>query len=279
MGSRRFAKTLSTAIQSNGDTQLKQERDCSHQWILRFNTTRNTSATYPWSRSDVGRGSRFGSCNFDLLPWRKRASKVDINTLSDFRPISANLSLARPSSKSLHRLEELELRKNLRQLRREYYLRRHSNQLRNQRYYQRKRLLLHYHQPSSAVAAYFKRFVRIQLMFSVELRRHKRMPYYRRRVSSTLPSRTFERRMFSHFGSLNGDPGMTMAYASNIDETEKYIHNHAAYFSTRMRSYSCQGLPTRKIPDFSQGRHRTPSPVLCGECLKESSMIAKTLRR
>lgn len=277
MGSRKGVKTLSANTEPYGNTQLKKE-ESSHQWILRFNSARNTCATYPWSRSDAGRGNRFGSCNFDLLPWRKRSSKVDINTLSDFRPLSSNFTLARANLKSLHRLQELELRKNLRQLRKEYFSRQYSNQRNNLHYYRRKRLYFQYHRPSSVAATYLKRFLRIQLIFSVQLRYHKKMPYYRKRMSSTLPSRTFERRMISRFDNLNEDSGMTLTYVENMDETEKYIHNHAGYFSTRMRSLSCQGLTSREIPDFNQKNITITSPILCGECLKES-LLTKTLRR
>ena len=113
----------------------------SSDWILCYNDTKENF--HPWSTT----GSAYSNCEkrfgqFDLVPWRRYRSALDLQTLNDYSASPVNIS-----AKSLTRLEKLERKQNRRQLKK-------AN--------------------AKASQARLRRFVRVRLIFSIELR-HKRM--------------------------------------------------------------------------------------------------------
>lgn len=129
----------------------------SSDWILCYNDTKENF--HPWSGLGENCEKRFGQ--FDLVPWRKYRSNLDLQALTDYSHASSALQI---SSKSLTRLEKLELKQNRRQLKRANL---------------------------KASQARLRRFVRVRLIFSVELR-HKRMELLKQ---TALRPRVFEQKV------------------------------------------------------------------------------------
>lgn len=147
--------------------------------------------------------NKFGQ--FDLVPWRRQRSAHDLATVTDTQQSSPF------NAKSLNRLEKLELRKNRRHLKT-----------------QNKCL---------------RRFVRVRLIFSIELR-HKRLEILRQ---CQLPPRVFEQK-FSVSEVENAE------YERILLDANASVDDHLGYFSKRCGSSDMQLKP--KLCNLEQRQYQ-----------------------
>lgn len=164
----------------------------SSDWILRQgNSSVSQINFHPWSEL----GERKFS-HFDLVPWRRTRSALDLSSAVDYSPSpSASPSASAAAEKSLRELQKLELRHNRRRLQRS---------------------------ARSSTQQGLRRLVRVRLIFSIELR-HKRMELLRQ---SALPMRVFEQRF-----ALSENE--SAAYERILMDASAGVEQHVGYFSRR----------------------------------------------
>ncbi|XP_075155567.1 uncharacterized protein LOC142228932 [Haematobia irritans] len=182
------SETVDSSIyETIGHASVKRSHSTSSKsdWILCYNDTKENF--YPWS----GQGEcdkRFGQ--FDLVPWRKHRSTLDLSTLTDYS--SSPLTV---SAKSLNRLEKLELKQNRRQLKKA---------------------------STEASRSKQKRFVRVRLIFSIELR-HKRMELLKQ---TAITPRVFEQKVILSDGDV-------AEYERILFNANSSVEDHLGYFTRR----------------------------------------------
>lgn len=162
-------------------------------WILCFNETKENF--YPWSGGQGDCEKRFGQ--FDLVPWRKHRSALDLNNLTDYSASPLNIS-----AKSLNRLDKLERKQN----------RRHLKKVNSQ-----------------ASRSNRKRFVRVRLIFSIELR-HKRMELLKQ---AAITPRVFEQKV-----TLND---------CDVAEYERILYNASSSVEDHLGYFTRRGLSANKL--------------------------------
>ncbi|KAI9581966.1 hypothetical protein GQX74_011461 [Glossina fuscipes] len=166
-------------------------------WILRYSECKENF--HPWSQGSFKK--RFAQ--FDLVPWRKCRSKLDLTTQIDFNKSSMEIP-----NNILNRLQKLEHRQNRRQL---------------------KKTIV----KASDVKS--RRFVRVCLMFSIELR-HRRMEFLKQ---TSLPRRIFKQKLYqSDCDIAEYERILTNAYSS--------IDDHLGYFGTRQLGQSASRTDSAK---------------------------------
>ncbi|XP_037932068.1 GATA zinc finger domain-containing protein 14-like [Teleopsis dalmanni] len=182
-----------------------QQKQKQSDWILRYNNTLVSGETnfHPWNHTGA---RKFGQ--FDLVPWRRQKSAVDLTVVPDYS--SDGVTPTTVATKSLNRLEKLELRKNRRQLK-------------------------HFRSSNK----YLRRFVRVRLIFSIELR-HKRMEVLRQ---CQLPPRVFEQK----FAISEID---TAAYERILLDANASVEDHLGYFSKRGFGSTNRSDSNELIVDF-----------------------------
>lgn len=173
--------------------------DSSSDWILCYNDAKENF--HPWSQGNCEK--RFGQ--FDLVPWRKHRSALDLQTLTDYS-VSPTAAI---SAKSLNRLEKLELKQNRRQLKRASV---------------------------KASQSRLRRFVRVRLIFSIELR-HKRMELLKQ---SALKPRVFEQKVTLSECDV-------AEYERILFDAHSSVEDHLGYFSKRNLGGDGDGKPTRDL--------------------------------
>lgn len=163
----------------------------SSDWILREgNSSVSQINFHPWSEH----GDRKFS-HFDLVPWRRTRSALDLSSAADYSPSAgAGIGATAAAEKSLRELQKLELRHNRRRLQR----------------------------ARSTAQLGLRRLVRVRLIFSIELR-HKRMELLRQ---SALPMRVFEQRF-----ALSENE--SAAYERILMDANAGVEQHVGYFSRR----------------------------------------------
>lgn len=170
-------------------SRIPPSSSSSSDWILREgNSSVSQINFHPWSEH----GERKFS-HFDLVPWRRTRSALDLSSAADY---GASLAASAAAEKSLRELQKLELRHNRRHLQR------------------RAR--------STAQGLGLRRLVRVRLIFSIELR-HKRMELLRQ---SALPMRVFEQRF-----ALSENE--SAAYEQILMDASAGVEQHVGYFSRR----------------------------------------------
>lgn len=177
------------AKKHNSSTSTSTSAGSSSDWILCYNDTKENF--HPWSSTgsaNTNYEKRFGQ--FDLVPWRRYRSALDLQTLNDYSASPVNIS-----AKSLTRLEKLERKQNRRQLKK-------ANK--------------------KASQARLRRFVRVRLIFSIELR-HKRMELLKQ---TALRPRVFEQKV-----SLNECD--VAEYERILFDAQSSVEDHLGYFSKR----------------------------------------------
>lgn len=175
-------------------------------WILRYSECKENF--HPWSQDSFKK--RFAQ--FDLVPWRKCRSNLDLTTQIDFNKSSMEIP-----NNILNRLEKLEHRQNRRQLRKTIV--------------------------KSASDVKSRRFVRVCLMFSIELR-HRKMEFLKQ---TSLPRRIFRQKLYqSDCDIAEYERILTNAYSS--------IDDHLGYFGTRQLGQSAtrtdSAKPSRTLQYF-----------------------------
>ncbi|KAM7346367.1 uncharacterized protein ACRADG_006329 isoform 2-T2 [Cochliomyia hominivorax] len=170
----------------NRSSSSSNSRASSSDWILCYNDSKENF--HPWTSIGDNCEKRFGQ--FDLVPWRKYRSNLDLHTLTDYSAPPLNIS-----SKSCTRLEKLELKQNRRQLKRANL---------------------------KASQARLRRFVRVRLIFSIELR-HKRMELLKQ---TALKPRVFEQKV-----SLSECD--VAEYERILYDANSSVEDHLGYFSKR----------------------------------------------
>lgn len=171
---------------SNSKISSSSSASSSSDWILCYNESQENF--HPWSSLGENCEKRFG--HFDLVPWRKYRSNLDLQALNDYSASPSNIS-----AKSLTRLEKLELKQNRRQIKRANL---------------------------KASQARLKRFVRVRLIFSIELR-HKRMELLKQ---TALRPRVFEQKV-----KLNECD--VAEYERILFNAHSSVDDHLGYFSKR----------------------------------------------
>lgn len=170
--------------------------EAASDWILKQDRTTNVSQVNfpPWA-----------GAHFDLVPWRRTRSALDLTSVADY-----NHGLVNP--KSLKGLEKLELRQQLRRLKR-----------------------------AKTSQQGLRRLVRVRLIFSIELR-HKRMEVLRK---SALPVRVFEQRF-----ALSENE--TAAYERVLLDASAGVDQHLGYFSRRQLQQQKDREPVEElVVDFA----------------------------
>ncbi|XP_073830671.1 espin protein forked isoform X2 [Musca autumnalis] len=180
-------------------------------WILCFNETKENF--YPWSGGQGDCDKRFGQ--FDLVPWRKHRSALDLNNLTDYSSSPLNIS-----AKSLNRLDKLERKQN----------RRHLKKVNTQ-----------------ASRSNRKRFVRVRLIFSIELR-HKRMELLKQ---ASITPRVFEQKV-----TLNDCD--VAEYERILYNANSSVEDHLGYF-TRRGLGSQQKRPALDLKPIEQMNYSSTS--------------------
>ncbi|XP_046803404.1 uncharacterized protein LOC124419101 [Lucilia cuprina] len=179
-------KSTSFSSTTTKTTTTSNSAGSSSDWILCYNDSKENF--HPWSGLGENCEKRFGQ--FDLVPWRKYRSNLDLLALNDYSSAPLNIS-----AKSLTRLEKLELKQNRRQLKRANL---------------------------KASQARLRRFVRVRLIFSIELR-HKRMELLKQ---TALRPRVFEQKV-----SLNECD--VAEYERILFNAHSSVEDHLGYFSKR----------------------------------------------
>lgn len=209
----------------------------SSDWILCYNDSKENF--HPWTSLGENCEKRFGQ--FDLVPWRKYRSNLDLHTLTDYSAPPVSIS-----PKSCNRLEKLELKQNKRQL---------------------KRASL------KASQARLRRFVRVRLIFSIELR-HKRMELLRQ---TALRPRVFEQK-------VDLSECDVAEYERILLDANSSVEDHLGYFSKRglgngVKDKKRSGLHLKAIEnmnftssetDSSYDSLTNPTPV---EMLLKSNLV------
>lgn len=185
------SSSVSSRVYETVSTKPPAERKSSSvasssDWILCFNDTKENF--HPWSGQSNSSDKRFGQ--FDLVPWRKHRSALDLNTLTDYSTSPLTIS-----PKTLSRLEKLELKQNRRQLKK-------AN--------------------SKASRSQQRRFVRVRLIFSIELR-HKRMELLKQ---TAITPRVFEQKVTLSDGDV-------AEYERILFNAHSSVEDHLGYFTRR----------------------------------------------
>ncbi|XP_017852026.1 uncharacterized protein LOC108606428 isoform X2 [Drosophila busckii] len=208
-------QTSNSSSSSSSNSKSKSRKHSQQQqrsdWILRQSESSVAQINFhPWAE-----GERKFS-HFDLVPWRRTRSCLDLSSVLDYsgRSNAQTQADASAAEKSLRDLQKLEVRHNRRRLQRA--------------------------RSNAAAQQGQRRLVRVRLVFSMELR-HKRLELLRQ---NALPVRVFEQRF-----ALSAHE--SAAYERVLLDASAGVEQHVGYFSKRplRERRQKQGAPEEEQQD------------------------------